>query len=100
MINIRYDLVRKSQTTKLTDEQIFNSYGNLFDMSSGTEILADNPIVCVEFNRMVYFSKNSRNFGPKKLTVIPYMHERKIYLNKQRPGNHYFYTTISELPED
>jgi hypothetical protein len=31
---------------------------------------------------MVYFSVNSRHFGPKKLTVIPYMHERKIYLNK------------------
>lgn len=28
------------------------------------------------------------------------MHERKIYLNKQKPGNQYFYTTIDERPEE
>jgi hypothetical protein len=69
-------------------------------MQGGQEILAENPMLCVEFNRMAYISVNPRKFLPKKLMVIPFMHERKIYLNKQKPGHRYFYTTIEEVPED
>jgi hypothetical protein len=74
-------------------------YDNLFDMAGGQEILAENPIVCATFNRMAYISVNSKRYLPKKLMVFPYLHERKIYLNKQKPGNSYFYTTIEEVDE-
>ena len=34
--------------------------------------------------------------------ILPYLHERKIYLNKMTPNHNYFYTCIKEydLEED
>ena len=49
---------------------------------------------------MAYFLINPKKHLSKKLIVVPYMHERKIYLNKQKPGNQYFYTVIDEVPEE
>jgi hypothetical protein len=85
---------------KFNEHQIFDSYKNLFDLQGGQRILAENPIVCHEFNRMAYFMINPKKHLSKKLIVVPFMHERKIYLNKQKPGNQYFYTVIEEAPEE
>ena len=49
---------------------------------------------------MAYFMINPQKHLSKKLIIVPYMHERKIYLNKQKAGNQYFYTVIDEAPEE
>ena len=35
-----------------------------------------------------------------KLIILPYLHERKVYLNKMKPFNKYFYTTIKLNEEE
>jgi hypothetical protein len=31
---------------------------------------------------------------PTRVLLVPYLHERRIYLNKLKPSTDYFYTTI------
>jgi len=34
------------------------------------------------------------------MIILPYLHERKIYLNKMKPTNKYFYTTIKKRDDE
>ena len=56
----------------------------------------NNPINCFNSRRMAYFTRNQLLLQPKKLIVLPYMHERKIRINRMKNNCSYFYTAIQE----
>lgn len=39
---------------------------------------------------------NQTHRQPLKLIVMPYMHERRLYLNKMKDTNKYFYTIFED----
>ena len=43
---------------------------------------------------MAYFTRNKKWYKPNKLIIMPYLHERKVYLNKMKPTSQYFYTSL------
>jgi hypothetical protein len=45
---------------------------------------------------MIYYTRNPVALTPKKVLMLPFLHERKVYLNRMKEGNSYFYTVIEE----
>ena len=60
------------------------------------------PLVSSNDHRFVYIIQNKIN-GTHKLLIVPYLHDRKIFLNKVKDNIDYFYTicenTIAEEKE-
>ena len=56
------------------------------------------PIISLQSHRQVYLLSNQRHKKPFKIMMLPYLHERKIYLNSMKPDKQYFYTAIKERP--
>ena len=66
-------------------------------------IKTNSPIVSFENHRFAYVILNKKLNQPKKVTVLPFLHERKVYLNRLKYNTNYFYTTKQEeirMPED
>jgi hypothetical protein len=47
------------------------------------------------YNRLAYLVRNNKKKLPKKILILPYLHERRIYLNRRHDANH-FYTILSQ----
>ena len=45
------------------------------------------------YNRLAYIVKNMKKLTPRRLLILPYLHERKIYMNKRHDADQ-FYTII------
>lgn len=45
---------------------------------------------------MAYFTRNQAMLESKRLMILPYMHERKIRINKMKNDCSYFYTMLEE----
>ena len=45
---------------------------------------------------MVYISINRKLLKPKRFIILPYLHERKIYLNQIERNDKYFYNVVEE----
>ena len=45
-------------------------------------------------HRFVYVSTNSKLLNPFHLMILPFLHERKLYLNRTKKNCDYFYCTI------
>jgi hypothetical protein len=54
------------------------------------------PITMKEYHKLVYIIKNENEYN--KLLIMPYLHERKIYLSRQDEGDEYFYNSIEYEP--
>ena len=52
------------------------------------------PVSSLKYHRLVYFSKNKKELLPNKVTILPFLHERKIYLSRMKEEQEYFYSTI------
>lgn len=52
------------------------------------------PSFTPEANRMMYIIKSKKTEACRKLLTTPYLHERKIMLNKTKEDNEYFFTTF------
>jgi hypothetical protein len=69
-------------------------YQNILDLNPGETVMAKMPILSMELHRKVYVTVNQQFRKPFRVIILPYLHERKIYLNKMKPGNKYYYTSI------
>ena len=78
----------------MSQEEAFDKYDDLLDLKKGEVIVAGTPLTSLELHKMAYFTRNKRFLKPNKLIILPYLHERKIYLNKMKPTSQYFYTSL------
>ena len=37
---------------------------------------------------------NFDDLEPQRIMIVPYLHDKRIYLHRQKPNNKYFYTSI------
>jgi hypothetical protein len=56
--------------------------------------MAGLPLFTPEANRMMYVVKNKKQVTVRQIILTPYLHERKILLNKTRSDCEYFSTTF------
>jgi hypothetical protein len=54
----------------------------------------DTPLDSFQSHKFLYVMVNHFDLEPKQLMILPYLHERKIYLNRIKVNTDYFYTTI------
>ena len=54
------------------------------------------PIDSISFHKFVYVIKNNIDMRPAKVIVMPYLHEKKIYLNRMKPNTEYFSTSLDQ----
>ena len=57
------------------------------------------PIDSQSFHKLCYIVQDPTNFTTCRMMILPYLHEKKIFLNRDKPNSQYFYTSFyQELP--
>ena len=83
---IRYDLLDTSMVREITEAQLIDYYQDLLGVKPGEKIHSSNPLLCIDYHKLSFFTNNSKMMMPMRIIMLPFMHERKIYLNKSKPG--------------
>lgn len=94
IIKVRYDLLEGKGRAELEEHQIFDYYTDIFNLEANENFFTNMPIASLRFHRMLYVTKNRKELSHSKVLMIPFLHERKIYLNRNHEDQKYFYTTI------
>ena len=42
------------------------------------------------YNRLAYIIKNTKMLLPRKVLILPYLHQRRIYLNRRHSANQFY----------
>jgi hypothetical protein len=94
IIKIRYDLLRKKNLKDLEEYEVFDFYEKILALEPNETILAKMPTCSLKYHRLVYFSKNKKDLLPNKVTILPFLHERKIFLSRLKDDQDYFFNAI------
>ena len=84
VIKIRYDLLRKKNLKDLEEYEVFDFYENILPLENDEKILAKMPVSSLKYHRLVYFSNNKKDLLPNKITILPFLHERKVYFSRMK----------------
>ena len=82
VFKVRYDLIDDKSIRNLTNEEVFNQYDNILELKRDQQIKMDTPLDSFQSHRFLYVVLNHNELQPKSLMILPYLHERKIYLNR------------------
>ena len=74
-------------------EIYFNRYHNILTLEEGETIKTNMPMESLQSHRLAYVVLNNQDLKPKKMIIVPYLHERKIYLNRMKQNTNYFYSS-------
>ena len=86
VIKIRYDLIEQRQGASIQESEVFDHYNDIFKLPlPGDDIQSGTPLQTCLYNRLAYIIKNPNN--PLKVLILPYLHERRIYLNRRHSSN-------------
>lgn len=75
-------------------EEVLDTYHDCFILEPSERVRADSPLNSYQGHRLAYIIIDKAMKNPTRVLVVPYLHERRIYLNRLKPGIEYFYTTI------
>ena len=93
-IKIRYDLINQIQKQDFSEDEIFDFYYNILALKEGEKILTNCPMNSISYHKFVYIINNPKWLLPSRVVIVPYLHEKKIYLNRHKANTEYFYTSI------
>ena len=94
VIKIRYDLIDKSNGGELKENQLFDYYSNIIPLkNSNTYISSGTPHLTCAYRRLAYVIRNRREFQPDRILILPYLHDRRIYLNRHVDSNQFYTIT-------
>ena len=99
VIKIRYDLLTGQPGSSLQEGTLFDKYIDLFPLESNLRVRSNTPIDSYLAHRFAYIIQDQNLRDPRIIRVVPYLHERKIFLNEVAKNTSYFYTAI-ETPVD
>ena len=86
VIKIRYDLIDQIEDS-LPENQIFDSYTNVLTLQENDYVQTGTPLQTCLYNKLAYIVGNWQNLKSRKVLIMPYLHERKIYLNRRHTSN-------------
>lgn len=62
-------------------------------MENNAIVQSGTPLQTCLYNRLAYMIRNQKDLKERKLLIMPYLHERRIYLNRRHTDNQ-FYTIV------
>jgi hypothetical protein len=74
VVKLRYDLIRKVRQYSLSSVAIMFK-GVLKLQSEMDQVNSYMPLLASKFKKLVYFTQNKREFKPKQIFILPYLHE-------------------------
>lgn len=102
-IKIRYDLLKEeNNTTEYNDDQLFDYYEDVIQFEkeknakSAEYCETDMPIVEVNSERLIYLIKNQYDRTPKRLLILPFLHNRTVLMRQMNPNREYFSCILRE----
>ena len=82
IIKIRYDLIDRQDGDKYRENEIFDYYFDIFVLAPGEKAISGTPIDSYRDHKMAYIISDKVNYGITKIFYVPYLHDKKIYLNR------------------
>jgi hypothetical protein len=96
VIKIRYDLLDTFKGGEIKENQLFDHYSDVINLKNKhNEVESGTPLQTCLYNRLAYIIRNTKELTCKKLLILPYLHERRIYLNRRHQANQFY--TISKM---
>mmetsp|Transcript_1931 Transcript_1931/g.2766 ORF Transcript_1931/g.2766 Transcript_1931/m.2766 type:complete len:509 (+) Transcript_1931:3115-4641(+) len=95
-IKIRYDLISQVNGLQFKENEIFDYYYNIFALNEGEKILTNCPLDSISYHKFVFIITNPVKLLPSRVVIVPYLHEKRIYLNRNKTNTEYFYTSIEQ----
>jgi hypothetical protein len=99
IIKIRFDMLLNNKDVQYEAEDILDTYLDCFILGPGERVRTDTPLNSYQSHRLAYIITDKNREKPLRVLVVPYLHERRIYLNRLKPSAEYFYTTIETTYE-
>lgn len=82
-IKLRYDVINNNSASSLSSEnELFDYYYNIFDLKNGERVKIGTPLDSHRDHKFAYIIMNKALYGTSKIKFVPYLHERRIYLNR------------------
>ena len=94
VIKMRIDLIRSAKSYKYKEVELFDFYDNVLSLGSTIQIRSGTPLDSIRYRRFIYLTRDKDCNLPVKIMMLPYLHQRRIYLNRLKDNSHYFYTSI------
>lgn len=94
VIKMRVDLIRSAKSYKYKEVELFDFYDNIFSLGSTIQIRSGTPLDSIRYRRFIYVTRDIDCILPVKIMMLPYLHQRRIYLNRLKDNTNYFYTSI------
>jgi hypothetical protein len=95
VIKVRFDLNKKNRTHDFNESELFDEYSNIFDLKDHESFLSLSPL-CSYGNRLAYVKRNKDDLESHEIMIVPFLHENRVYLNRLKKNNEYFYTLITD----
>ena len=57
-------------------------------------VRSNTPLVSMMITRFAYIIQDREFKEPKIIRILPYLHDRKIFLNETPKNTNYYYTSI------
>lgn len=81
---MRYDLLEQQKGGEIMENQLFDHYSDVINLGNkNKKVEMGMPLQTCLYNRLAYVIKNFAEQKPRTLMILPYLHERKIYLNRR-----------------
>ena len=74
----------------LPENQIFDSYTDVLTLQENDYVQTGTPLQTCLYNKLAYIVGNWQNLKSRKVLIMPYLHERKIYLNRRHTSNQFY----------
>ena len=88
VIKVRYDLIEKNKGENIPENQFFDHYSDIISLKYPEYyIQSGTPLQNCMYNKLAYIVRNIKRANPRTLMVLPYLHDRKIYLNRRHTTN-------------
>jgi len=69
-------------------------------MEPNQKVKANTPLDSLRSHRFAYIISDKKKKKAQILLILPYLHERRIYLNREKLDTDYFYTSIVTTSQD
>jgi len=95
VIKLRYDRMNKKDSHILVEDEVFDFYYGIFQLKPGERVKSGTPLDSMRGHKMAYVTSDKVNFSTSMVRYTPYLHEKKLYLNRPKNNTDYFYTSIT-----
>ena len=82
VIKIRYDIINEETKNTLKENELFDYYFNIFPIDDGSEVKEGTPLDGIRSHKFAYITSNKKTYSEMKIYMTPYLHEKKIFLNR------------------